>query len=368
MKICYLINPSSIHAERWMRYFAQMGHKVHAVGFESPEFKIDGVHYHIVPTNKKLLYFTFLFKLIQFRRIIKEICPDIIDAHYVTKYGVIAALTNFHPLVVTAWGSDILIQPKRNPLWKFVVKYAFKKADLIVCRSPLVREEISKLGVEASKIRIILLGVDSDKFHPVPEAEKLKQELGIGQSAPVIISTRSLSPIYDVETLIKAVPLVLAEIPEAKFIVIGKGEQQSYLQNLTRSLGILESVKFVGWVPHTEVPGYLSSSDIYVSTSLSDGTSNSLLEAMACQLAPIVTNIPANQQWVKNGVNGFLMPVKDSKALAGKIISLIKNQKERGNFGNISRKIVQAEAEQKIEMKKLGEAYQELIATKINNE
>lgn len=368
MKICYLINSSSIHAERLIRYFAWMGHEIHAVGFEPPKSRVDGVHYHVVPANKKLLYFTLLFKLVQFRSIIKKIKPEIVDAHYVIKYGFIAALTNFHPLVVTAWGSDILIQPKQNPVWHFVAKYTLKKADLIVCRSPFVKEEILKLGVEASKIRIILLGVNTEMFHPMPKDEKLKQELGIEQSEPVVISTRSLSSVYNVETLLKAVPLVLAEIPEAKFVIIGKGEQEGYLRNSAQSLDILESVKFIGWVPHTEISRYLSSSDIYVSTSLSDGTSNSLLEAMACELAPVVTNIPANQQWVEDGVNGFLVPVKNSRELAKKIIYLIKNEKERVSFSEINRKIVQEKAEQKREMEKLEKAYQDLMAIVSNRQ
>ena len=368
MKICYLINSSSIHAERWIKYFAQMGHEVHVVGFESPKFEIERVYYHIAPTNKKLLYFTFLFKLIQFRRIIRKITPDIVDAHYVTKYGVIAALISMHPLVVTALGSDVLIQPKRNPLWKFVTKYPLKKADLIVCRSRSVKEEIVKLGIEASKIRAILIGVNTDQFHPMPKDAKLKQELGISQSEPVVISTRSLSPVYNVETLIRAVPLVLAEIPEVKFVIIGRGDQQGYLQNLTQSLGISESIKFVGWVSHTYIPRYLSSSDIYVSTSLSDGTSNSLLEAMACELAPVVTDIAANQQWIKDGENGFLVPVKDCRALAEKVLTLIKNKKERESFGKVNGKIVQEKAEQEIEMDKLGKVYEDLIARRIGNE
>lgn len=367
MKVCYLINSTSVNAERCLRYFVGMGHEVHAVSFESPVQKLDGVHYHVVPANKKFLFFTLPFKLIQFRKIIKKIRPAIIDSHYVLKYGFVAALMNFHPLVITAVGSDILIESKRNPLWKFVTRYALKKADLIVCRSLDVREEISKLGVEANKIRIILLGVDSEKFHPIPEAKELRRELDIDQSAPVVISTRSLKPVYDLETLIKAVPLVLVEVPAAKFIIVGKGIQRDYLQELARRLGIVESVKFVGFVPHTDIPRHLSSSDIYVSTSLSDGTSNSLLEAMACELAPVVTNIPANQRWIEDGKNGFLVPVKEPEALAGRIISLINNKNMRKSLSEIGRKIVQAKAEQKIEMEKLMEAYQELVATRIKN-
>ena len=97
----------------------------------------------------------------------------------------------------------------------------------------------------------------------------------------------------------------LAEMPQAKFVIAGTGEQQAYLRELTHDLGVSNNTKFIGWVPRSELPKYLSSADVYVSSSLSDGTSNSLLEAMACGLAPIVTDIPANQTWIDDGKNGF---------------------------------------------------------------
>ena len=367
MKICFLINSSSVNAGRCMRYFAQLGHEVHAVSFEYPRQTIPHVRYHIVPANKRFLFFTLLFKLIQFRQVIKTIKPDIIDTHYVIKYGFIAALVNYHPFVVTAVGSDILTQPQRNPMWKFVAKYTLKKADLIVCRSPMIRDEILGLGIETNKMRIILLGVDSERFHSTLEDKKVRQELGIGQSAPVVISTRNLAPIYDLETLINAVPLVLADAPEVKFIIIGQGNQQIYLQKLAKTLGISASVIFTGSVPHADIPQKLSSSDIYVSTSLSDGTSNSLLEAMSCELAPVVTNIPANQRWIKDGINGYLVPIKKPEALAGRIISLLKNEKARKSFGIKNRIITQKYAEQRTEMGKLADAYQDLLAQRIMN-
>ncbi|MFC1988441.1 glycosyltransferase [Chloroflexota bacterium] len=368
MKICFLINVSSIHAERWLSYFTQMGHDVHAVSFESPTLRIERVHYHIVPANKKLLWFTFIFKLVKIRRIIGEIKPDIIDAHYVVKYGAVAALSNSHPLVVTAMGSDILILSRENAIWRLVAKYVLGKTDLIVCRSPVVQKQILKLGMPVNKVRIIIPGVDTGRFLPLPKDVRLLQKLEIRPSDPVVISTRSLSPVYDVEALVRAVPLVLSEEPEVQFLIIGHGVQGNHLRKIAQELGVMASVRFVGWISHAEIPRYLSSSDIYVSTSLSDGTPNSLLEAMSCELAPVVTSIPANQRWIKDGKNGYLVPIKDPTTLGNRIISLIKNEKERKTFGIKNRKIVQEKAEQKAEMKKLGAVYLDLVAGRMKNE
>lgn len=373
MRITYVADGASAHTQRLVNYFAQKGHEVHLICWRTISGYENNVRFHLLTRLTPQIwpvsqYFSFLFWIIQVRWLIKKIKPDVVDGHFITVYGFLAACAGFHPLLVTAWGSDILIQSKRNPLWAFLAKHCLKKADLVVCRSPIVKEEISKLGVEASKIRIILIGANTTVFQPMPSINKLRQKLGTGSLQPVVITTRRLSQTYDVETLIKAIPLVLAEVPSAKFVVAGDGEQRGYLQKLAQSLGISDSARFVGWIPHQELPKYLASADIYVSTSLSDGTSNSLLEAMACGLAPVVTDIPANKPWINQGKNGFLFPVKDPKALATKIIDLTKNEERRKAFGRISRKVVQSKAEQKIEMGKLGEAYQESIATRIKNE
>jgi len=362
LKICYFVNANNINAQRCMSFCARVGHEVHAISLEQPLQNINSVHYHIIPTNKRLLLFTLPFKLLRFHKIIREVKPSIVDTHYVIKYGFIAALIGFHPLIVTAVGSDILIGGKPALLFRSITRYTLMKADLIICRSRAIKEAIVRLGIEPTKTRIILIGVDSERFRPITWDKSVRKELAMDELDPLVISIRNLSPIYDVETLIKSVPLVLAAVSRTKFIIVGQGKQQSYLQKLAQQLGVLESVIFKGHVSHADIPRYLSSADIYVSTSLSDGTSNSLLEAMACGLAPIVTNIPANQCWIKDDENGYLVPVKDHKALANKIVSLVTNDKLRRSFGEICRKIVMKNAEHQTEMAKTEASYHELIS------
>lgn len=371
MKICYVADGASIHTQRWVNYFAKKGHETHLICWKVMPGYEDNVNVHLLTRLAPRIwtvsqYLSFLLWILQVRRLINRIKPDIVDGHFITVYGFLAACSGFHPLAISAWGSDILVQPKRNPLSKFTASYAGKKADMIICLFPIdvAKEHVDGLGIDSKKLRTLLLGVDTTKFSPCRRDEETRRDLGIDSSQPVVISTRALAPIYNVETLVKAIPLVLAEMPQTRFVIVGAGEQQDYLRELVRDLGISNNTEFVGWIPRDQLPKYLSAADIYVSSSLSDGASVSLLEAMASELAPIVTDIPANQSWINDGENGFLFSARDDKALASKIIYLLKNQKIGRDFGRRSREIVQKNAEEEIEMKKLERIYHDLVEAK----
>jgi glycosyltransferase involved in cell wall biosynthesis len=369
VRICFVSEGISIHTQRWVNYFAKKGHDVHLICWRVLPGYDKNVHIHLLtrfpPKTWNLsLYPSALFWIMQVRQLIKEIKPDVVVGFYLTGMGYISARSGFQPVVVVGIGSDILIEPKRNLLWKFHARYAIRKADLIVCLAPILEEEISRLGVDPNKVRTILIGVDTEKFQPLPGDKKLRYSLGIGMSQPIVISTRSLYPIYNVGTLIKSIPLILKEIPEAKFIIAGKGKQQGHLEKLAQELGVSSSVRFIGWVAHDRLPEYLALADVYVSTSLSDGASNSLLEAMACGIVPVVTDIPANRGWVTDGENGFVVPPGDTAALAERIVYLIKNKEIRETFGKIGREIVKQRAEYAREMEKMEMIYQGLLTDK----
>jgi len=146
-----------------------------------------------------------------------------------------------------------------------------------------------------------------------------------------------------------------------KFIIKGSGPLEGYLGNLTKRLGISEYVRFVGLVPHSEMAKYLAAADIYVSTCFVDTTSVSLLEAMACGLAPIVTDIPGNRDWIKNSENGLLFPPKNPTALAEKAIQLIENEDLRKSFGKNCFQIVKQKASWKDCVSKMERIYRSLF-------
>ena len=365
LRICFIANAGSIHTQRWVNYFAGKGHQVHIITSRLGEGYPEGVQLHLLTSLlpqhwKGSGYINSLLWLVQIRRLINRIKPDIIDAHNITVNGYLGALSGFRPLLLTAWGSDVLIVMKQSPGLRILVKYALRKAEMVICNSETLRRELIKFGTNPDKVRIIYQGVDTQKFSP-QRGKEFKDRLGL-QGRPVVISIRNLKPVCNVEMLIRAIPLVLKHSPQVSFIIAGDGEQREYLVNLASSLGCSENIRFVGRIAHDELPQYLASSDIYVSTSLSDSASLSLQEAMACEIAPVVTDLPGNREWVTDGENGFLIPVNDIQALANQIVYLLGNEEVGRKFSRLGRKIIQERAEHEREMERMEGLYQRIVA------
>lgn len=366
MKICFFGNATSIHVQRWATWFADKGDEVHVFTFV--DGKIENVNIHYINIELKHLPYPHAYFLISLplkiervKKAVREIKPDIVHGHYLSNYGLYAACTGFHPLVLSAWGSDVLVDPQRYPFLGILIKYALRRADLITCDGENAKEEMVKLGAKREKIRLIYFGVDTQRFNPKQRDGKLRQELGVANS-PTVISTRNLRPLYDVESLINAIPLVLREVPEAKFIIAGDGEQRDYLESLASSLEVSDSIRFVGWIAHGELSKYLALADIYVSTSLSDGgISISTLEAMACKLPVVITDSGDNRRWVTDGENGFIIPTKAPNKLAERLVYLLQTPDIRKKFGEVNRRIIEEKSNYVIEMEKMERLYQQLI-------
>jgi len=364
MKICYLANAAAIHTVRWVNYFAEHDWKVDLITWHPPASNSE-IHPAV---NTHRIYFPPHYiarygALLEITRLIRKIRPDIIHAHYISHFGILACLygrlSGFKPIVLTAWGSDILIDPKGFK--KSLVKYALKRADLITCDAEHMIEKMVSFGTDPKNIELIYFGTDTQKFNPKQRSEKLRENLGLLDS-PTIISIRTLKPIYNVGYLITAIPQVLKEVPEAKFVIAGRGSQETKLKELAKSLGVSDSIRFVGFIANDELPKYLASSDIYVSTSLSDaGIAASTAEAMACGLPVVITDFGDNRKWVEDGVNGFIVPLKNPKILTEKIIYLLENPDVRKKFGKKNRQIIEERYNYYKEMEKIENIYIELI-------
>ena len=365
MKICYVADGASIHTQRWVNYFAKKGHEVHLICWKLMPGYNENVHIHLLTRLAPKIwaasqYLSALLWVFQTRRLINKIKPDIVHGHFITVYGFLAAFSGFHPLVVSAWGSDVLIHPKRNFFLKAIIKYVLKKADIVTSDAEHLKIVLIELGTAPKKIKLAYFGTDTDKFKPAQRNKKLQEELEIADS-PTVISVKSLEPIYDIDSLIKSIPPVLKEIPEAKFVIAGGGSQEAKLKEQAKSLGISQSVKFTGRIPNDRLPEYLNSADIYVSTSLSDaGLAASTAEAMACGLPVVITDFGDNKKWIEDGTSGFLITIKNPEALASKIIQLICNKEMRDKFGQINRQIIEERNDWQKETRKREELYEVL--------
>ena len=370
IKICFLGNASSVHTIKWARFFSLNGYDTHLVSFDNPETNnLGNIKFHKI---KKVIntaaypwmVLNILFSVFQTKKVLKEIKPDIVNAHYATSYGLRAVCAGFHPLVLTAWGSDILITPRKNFLLMALTKFILKKCDIITCDARHMKKAMVGMGVLESKIKIINFGVDTGIFIPGPFNPEIRNELG-DKNDNIIISLKWPDPISDYETLIKAAALVIPKNPNAKFIALGPTSFPKYFEGLEKMLedyNIKKNFKFLGNVAYEKIPEYLKSSDIYVCTSASDaGLASSTAEAMACGLPPLITKFGDNDDWVKNGENGFIFPIGDYKILAEKILYLLNHPEERKIIGNASRKIILERNSYDGEMRKMGEIYNSMV-------
>jgi L-malate glycosyltransferase len=365
MKIGFVADGFSNHTKRIADYFASNNHEVHLISRRFRPGYNPLVNKHqlklVSVLGKKNIYLSALFWPSQVKKIISSIKPDIVNGHYVVVYGFLAALSGFKPLIITAWGSDLLLQARDNLVWGLIARYTLRKADILICLfdSEMIDKK-SELFSPHLKILSLPYGIDTGDFRKIVN-NNLKKNLGFNSSEPIIIYTRGIAPLYDSETLLRAIPLVNKDFPTAKFAITHKKELPNPYIDLISELEIKNNLVILDWMPREKLVEYLNIADVYVSTSLSDGASNALFEAMACELPPVVTDIPANRYWIKHGENGLLFKPGDYTGLANLITDLLRDKEKRQAFGKKSRDIVEKKANFKIQMAKIEEAYSGLI-------
>ncbi len=244
---------------------------------------------------------------------------------------------------------------------KVLAKQVAMKARKIIVDAMCMKRIWTSMGIPQDKVEVIPFGVDTSLFNPNLNGNPIRKKLDIGKEDITIISTRPFFKHYDIECLINAVPIIIKKHRNVKFIIKGKGPLERRIRNLARKLHVTQHIRFTDFVPYPEMPHYLSAADIYVSTSYIDSTSVSLLEAMACELPPVTTDIPGNREWVKNEVNGLLYPPRDHRTLAEKITQLIENKNLREKYGERCRQIVEKKATWKKCVSKLESIYLSLL-------
>lgn len=355
MKICYFADGESIHIVRWCRHFAALGNEVHLISFK--KVSVEGVTTHHIDTGNISVAggnWKVLFRYKKVIKLLSEIRPDIFHSHYATSYGITGALCGFHPYVITALGSDVLISPKRSFIYKALLKYAFSKADWITAMADHMKTAIEELGVDKRKVQTVPFGIDPSVFNS--SGRKLSDD------SFVITSTRNFEPVYNIPHLINAVAIARKTIPNLKLNLIGAGSLKKDIEKLVDDKGLSSCTVFFGKVPQVKISEVLNGSHLFISVSLSDGNNISLNEAMACGAYCIATEIPANTQWINDGVNGSLIKIDDVQGLADKIISSYRNYEELQKTAvPINELIIKEKALWQNNMKRVEEKYKSLI-------
>jgi glycosyltransferase involved in cell wall biosynthesis len=369
MRILWLSDGNSPYDTRFLKKLVERGHEPLFLSyFHGDIVKIDevkSIHLPFLGKWRDRSGFRRLARICiikHLRNTIRKFKPDILHSGYIRFHGYYGALSGFHPTLSMPWGSDVLIRPDKSEYDLRLVRYTFQHADMITCDCEVVKNRIIELaGCLPEKIIIFPWGVDLTNYRPVDGPSVIRERLG-WQKNDVLIMNRQFEPVYGIEYFLDALPIVVQTCPQVRVLMIGKGSLEKKLRSMVKELGLADFVCFVGRVDDQSMAQYLNAADIYVTTSLSDGTSACMLEAMACELPVVVSDAPAYFEWVKDGINGYIVPRGNSKVLAERLIELLQDPTRRREMGQRNLQIAKERADWERNFDVLEGIYADLVS------
>jgi glycosyltransferase involved in cell wall biosynthesis len=288
------------------------------------------------------------------REIVERVGPDLVHALRIPYEGMLAANANLRvPLLVSVWGNDFTLHAPSTPLMRHHTRRTMRAVTALHADCERDTRLARQWGLAASKPTLVTPGnggIHTDIFfppaHPVDE--------------PVIFNPRGFRAYVRNDTFFQSIPLVLKEIPHAKFVCASM-EGQAEALNWVSKLGIEKSVELLGSRPHAEMADVYRRAMILVSPSTHDGTPNTLLEGLACGCFPIAGNLASIREWITDGENGLLIDSGDPSALAQAILKTIKDKDLRAKAAGLNQAIIAERAGYARNMAKAEEFYQKVI-------
>ena len=339
-----------VHLKRWAAYFGEAGFEVLSFSLEQADNFPGTIRYVRMPSFLPQ-FMRYLLCVPAVKDLVRQFKPHVVNAHFVPNYGMIASVVGRKPWVLSTWGSDIMTDPLKSPFHRMRTRFVLRRADYVTSDAQVMTDAICSMGVPGESVLTFPYGVDLDRFRPPDNPP---------EGGPNILSNRKLAPVYGVNTLIDAFPAVREAFHQATLTVAGDGELRAELLARAERSIARRAIVFVGDVDHHRMPSLLRDHHLYVSTSLSDTTSVSLLEAMACGLFPIVSDIPANREWIEDGVNGCLVPIQQPMRLAMTIIDVWKDAAFRDRAIRANLDLVRTKAEWNTNMQGARELFERL--------
>jgi glycosyltransferase involved in cell wall biosynthesis len=293
--------------------------------------------------------------LIELRQMIREYKPDLIHAGPIQSCAFLVALAGFQPLVSMSWGYDLLLDADRSWFWRKATQFTLRRSKRLITDCQTVLNKADRLGMPKDRMVTFPWGVDLQKFtkgkYPPEDTSQF-----------TIISTRSWEPIYGVDILAKAFVKAANRDKSLGLIMLGNGSQASLLRDIFDRGGVMERVLIPGQISQSDLPRYYQMADLYISASHIDGSSVSLMEALACGRPVLVSDIPGNREWVEPGINGWWFRDGDVDDLAEKILMAVKQRQELPTMSVAARQLAEERADWEQNFRVLLDTYEAVLS------
>ncbi len=359
MRILILADANSTHVLKWVVGLKSKGATLGVFSLSPLEAANKSIYNGVVlkygetrlaesSAFAKLQYFQKIPDLKQF---ITEFKPDVLHAHYVSSYGLLAALSGFKTYVISAWGSDVYAFPKSNFINKSIIKKAFKNARAIYSTSHDMAQEI-KTYTKKEPV-IIPFGVDVELFQP---GRKSNDEV------MKFVTTKSHFPIYRIPKIVETFRRVLESNPELEIelYVVGDGPEFEIARVAAGSC-VNHQIKFTGRILPTDMPAFLSNKDVLINVPITESFGVGILEASSSGMAVIATHAGGIPEVVEDGHTGVLIPSDFSTELEDAIIDFAKNPTKVSTYGARGREFVKQNYSWTDSLDKQWKSYKKLL-------
>ncbi len=286
------VGPKSVHVASFVKAISSHVKEQFHISEEKANF--EGITKEFVLHFRGFNPFSIYQNYKKLEEIVKELKPQLIHIHQVNRMAFFVSRIGKKlniPIVTTAWGSDVLLMPKKNVFFKWLVSSVLKNSAIVTGDSLHMISEMQSLVEDGLKYQCIQYGIDRVK--PV-DKEK------------IIYSNRFLNPLYRVPKIVDYFADFSENHTDWKLVIASVGEQKVELEEKVKQLNLSEKVEFVGWQENDENRNWYAKSSVYVSIPESDGTSVSVLEAISANCIPVLSNIPVSKEWVESGRNGII--------------------------------------------------------------
>jgi len=330
VKVVYLADAPYPHTWRWVEHFRDAGVQCEVVSFRP--FSIEGVPVHHVSGVEALGKARYLIQARRVKSLVHALQPDLVHALHLTSYGFLGALSDFHPFLLSVWGTDVLEAPRLTPLHAWLTRYALSHADAITATGMHLAGETTRYAPEGAPVTVVPYGVDLQRFSPAAKTP----------SDHVVIGTAArLSPEKGVRYLIEAFALLRQLYGgRVSLRIAGDGPERGRIEALVQKLNLGASVELRGWVEHQELPAFLRELDVFVMPSTWEGFGVAAVEASAVELPVVASNIYGIPDAVRDGLTGLLVPPKNAPAIADAVGRLVEDARLRASLGKTGREYV----------------------------
>lgn len=333
MRICLFAPADSVHTSRWVEGLAERGNEVIYLNISGrpQEFGAGSS----IDVNGGTALLSRLRRFWRRRAIVRELRPDIVHQHSVPATPGNATFWRMPRLVVSSWGTDVMASRGRLPLAAVWQRFLLAQAARITATSQFLAAETTRLAPRDADISIIPFGVDCETFSPERHG-RLRPEDSV-----TIGFVKHLEPKYGPEQLLRAFGRISKRHRDTRLLMVGSGSLRSRLERLAEELGVSSRVRFLGAVPHREVPFVLAGLSVFVMPSVSQESFGvAAVEASAMEVPVVATRVGGVPEVVLDGETGLLVPPNDVNALEGAIERLIEDRKMREELGRRGRKWV----------------------------